>query len=129
MNFLEEIKQIALKTAPKWKILTEDFKVEMEEMQKYQIPISDQITLIVKHTGIERMTESELRQIIKKYFKKSTTTVTVENKSSKPTLNNTLPTPTQQSTTPQLKPVAPTPPPKKATDILEEDFDLRNFQK
>ena len=40
-------------------------------MQKYQIPISDQITLIVKHTGIERMTESELRQIIKKYFKKS----------------------------------------------------------
>ncbi len=129
MNFLEEIKQIALKTAPKWKILTEDFKVEMEEMQKYQIPISDQITLIVKHTGIERMTESELRQIIKKYFKKSTATVTVENKSNKPTLNNTLPTPTQQSTTPQIKPVAPTPPPKRATDILEEDFDLRNFQK
>ena len=98
-------------------------------MQKYQIPISDQITLIVKHTGIERMTESELRQIIKKYFKKSTATVTVENKSNKPTLNNTLPTPTQQSTTPQIKPVAPTPPPKRATDILEEDFDLRNFQK
>lgn len=127
MNFLEEIKQVALKTAPKWKILTEDFKTEMLEMQKYQIPIPDQITLIVKHTGIEKMTESELRLIIKKYFK--TPTATVENKSNKPILNNTLPKPTQQSTTPQLKPVAPTPPPKRATDILEEDFDLRNFQK
>ena len=127
MNFLEEIKEIALKTAPKWKILTEDFKTEMLEMQKYQIPIPDQITLIVKHTGIEKMTESELRLIIKKYFK--TPTVTVENKSHKPALSNTPP-PTQQNTVkPQLKPVAPTPPPKRATDILEEDFDLRNFQK
>lgn len=130
MNFLEEIKQVALKTAPKWKILTEDFKTEMLEMQKYQIPISDQITLIVKHTGIEKMTESELRLIIKKYFK--TPTIAVKNNSNTNNINTSnevTSKPIVQNENQIKKTYVPTPPPKRAGDLLCTDYNLLEFPK
>lgn len=108
MKLIDERIEAKKTTRPKWKVLLEDHKKEIDRMNKEKFSIREQVDIILKAGIFKSLDQKEYRTILQKHFKKRSSS----DKNIVPGSEKKIQVPHRGTTI------------KNAADILSQDVDL-----